>query len=263
MTDYPKHLYMIVFPNNSLLASQLEPEEFAKHYTVGTAKHYQSKVIFAELDINFRDPYFAIDKYLALTVPHEDGSPKKTKFIRSYAVLEHVDLKAIQKLYLVTAGGRALGIEPKAYTAINEPGFVRIYQEITPLQNLVGSNLDQRAFGKWITTETDSKGCPKICFTQIDLDVDEFLHDNADRTIITSPIPEHHPWRLYDCLRQLKADPAMKTKTISLGSALRHISYTKIHHGFWFADGKEFLFFPMPTQEELEENYYSWWREVK
>jgi len=262
MADYPKHLYMIVFPNNSLLASQLEPEEFAKHYTVGTAKHYQSKVIFAELDINFRDPYFAIDEYLELTVPHKDGNPKRTKFIASYAVLEHVDLQAIQKLYLVTAGGKALGIEHKPYEAINEPGYVRIYQEITPLQNLVGSNLDQRQFGKWITQETRSKGCPKICFTQIELDVDEFLQENINRTIITSPIPEHHPLRLYDCLRQLRADPNMKTKTISLASALRNISYTKIRHGFWFSDKEELLFFPMPTKEELEEKYFSWWREA-
>jgi len=263
MTDYEKHLYMIAFPKNALIASQLKPEDFAKHYTVGTAKHYQSKVIFAELDINFRDPYFAIDDYLAQTVPHEDGSPKKTKFISLYAVLEHVDLQAIQKLYLVTAGGKALGIDPKPYTAINEPGFVRIYQEVTPIYNLVGSNLDQRQFGRWITRETRSKGCPKICFTQIEFDVDEFLRENKDRTIIISPFPEHHPWRLYDCLRQLRADPQMKTKTISLGSLLREISYSKIRHGFWFADGENMLFFPMPTRDELEDKHYKWWREVK
>ena len=263
MADYPKHLYMIIFPNNALLASQLEPKDFAKHYAVGTAKHYQNKVIFAEIDINFRDPYFAIDEYLAQTVPHKDGSPKKTKFVAIYAVLEHIDLKAIQKLYLVTPSGKALDLEPGPYTAINEPGYVRIYQEITPLQNLIGSNLDQRQFGKWLTRETRSKGCPKICFTQIDFDVDGFLEENKDRTIITSPIPEHHPWRLYDCLRQLRANPEMKTKTISLGSLLRQLSYCKIRHGIWFVDGDELLFFPMPVCEDLEERYYGWWREVR
>ena len=92
MPEYQKHLYMIVFPINALVASQLEPDQFGKHYTTGSAKHYSGKVIFAEIDINYRHPHFEIEKYLDLTVAHEDGSPKKTKFIKSYNVLDNVDL---------------------------------------------------------------------------------------------------------------------------------------------------------------------------
>src|SRR5512135_2455019 len=110
MADYPKHLYMIVFPINALVASQLRPEDFAQHYAVGSAKHFRGKVIFAEVDVNFRHPYFEIDHYLSLTVPHPDGLPKKTKFISSYAVLEHVDLKSLRHLYLVTTNGKSLEI---------------------------------------------------------------------------------------------------------------------------------------------------------
>ncbi|NOY59874.1 MAG: hypothetical protein GXO75_13240 [Calditrichaeota bacterium] len=258
MTDIAKHLYMTVFPNNSLIASQLTPEAFAKHYILGSAKHYKGKMIFAEIDINFRDPYFAIDDYLAQTVAHEDGSPKKTKFIASYAVLEHVPLNVIKSLYLATASGLALKLTPKPYTAINEPGLIRIFQEITPLQNLVATNLDQRSFGKYITTGTRSKGAPKIAFTQIELDVDEFLAENKDRNFFASPIPGHHPYRLYECLLELHGNPHKKTKTISLGSLLADIPYTRIRHGFWFDDGKECLFFPMPSLEEMKDNYFRW-----
>lgn len=87
MAEYDKHLYMIVFPINALVASQLKPNEFAEHYTIGSAKHYKGKVIFAEVDINFRNPYFEIDHYLSLTVAHEDGRPKKTKFIDRKSVV--------------------------------------------------------------------------------------------------------------------------------------------------------------------------------
>jgi len=262
MPEYSKHIYMTLFPNNALIASQLTPEAFAKHYVLGSAKHYKGKVIFAEIDINFRDPYFAIDEYLEQTVPHEDGSPKKTKFIASYAVLEHVPLNVIQNLYLATASGKTLGLKSAPYTAINEPGLIRIYQEIAPLQNLVASNLDQRSFGKYITTGTRSKGAPKICFTQIELDIEEFLEMNKDRNLIISPIPGHHPYRLYECILELMKNPSKKTKTISLGSLLDEIPYTRIRHGFWFSDGEELLFFPLPSDDEMKDKYYTWWKDA-
>lgn len=263
MAEYEKHLYMIVFPINALVASQLKPKEFAEHYTVGSAKHYKGKVIFAEVDINFRNPYFDIEHYLSQTVPHPNGQPKKTKFVCSYAVLEHVDLSALRNLYLVTANGKSLELSPKPYTAINEPGLVRIYQEITPLSNLVATTIDQRSFGKYITSETRSKGAPKICFTQYDFNVAEFLEQNRNREIMYSPIPENNPARLYDYLLELKAEPSKKTKTISLSSSLVEASYSLIKHGIWFAEGSELLFYPMPSHDELENKYYDWWRFVR
>jgi len=263
MAEYGKHLYMIVFPINALVASQLSPQEFAEHYTVGSAKHYKGKVIFAEIDINFRNPYFEIDQYLALTVPHPDGKPKKTKFVCSYAVLEHVDLKALKNLYLVTANGKALELTTRPYTAVNEPGLVRIYQEITPLTNLVASTFDQRSFGKYITSETRSKGAPKICFTQYEFNVDEFLDKNRNREIMYSPIPETNPARIYDYLAELKRETTKKTKTISLSTTLLEASYALIRHGFWFAAGSDLLFYPMPSLNDLENRYYDWWRFVR
>jgi hypothetical protein len=263
MDKQEKHLYMIVFPVNALVASQLKPAEFAQHYTIGSAKHFRGKVIFVEVDINFRNPYFDIEKYLALTVPHSDGRPKKTKFISSYAVLEHIDLSHLKRLYLVTSNGKALEIEPKPYTATNEPGLVRIYQEVTPLSNLVASTLDQRAFGKYITSGTKSKGAPKICFTQYEFNVAEFLEKNKSREMMYSPIPETNPARLYEYLIELKAHPDKKTKTISLNTTLLETSYSLIRHGFWFVSATEFIFYPMPTLEDLENKYYDWWRFVR
>lgn len=263
MKEYPQNLYMIVFPINALVASQLNPYQFAEHYTIGSTKHYRGKVIFAEIDIKFRDQYFDIDYYLSQTVPHENGQPKKTKFISSYAVLEHVDLKAIKHLYLVTPNGKALQIDPAEYTAKNDPGMVRVYQEITPLTNLVASTLDQRSFGKYITKETRSKGCPKLFFTQYELNVTEFLKYNQNRDLMHSPIPDSNPQRLFDYLLELKENPEKKTKTISLSSTLLEASYLLIRHGFWFADGEELVFFPMPTLKQLENEYYDWWKHVR
>ena len=263
MPDYQKHLYMIVFPINALVASQLRAEDFAHHYTIGSARHFQGKVIFAELDVSFRDPYFHIEKYLELTVQHTDGSPKRTKFISSYAVLEHVPLPAIHKLYLVTTNGFALELLPGEYRTTNEQGFIHIYQEVAPLSNLVASRYDQIAFGRYITIESLAKGAPSVCFTQIDLNIEEFLEESKKRDIISSPIPENNPYRLLDCLLELKADQSKKVKTISLSSVLYSISYRILRHGFWFFDqAGNMLFFPMPDMHDLETKYWHWWKQV-
>ena len=68
MPEYEKHLYMILFPINALVASQLDPDKFGEHYTTGSAKHFSGKVIFAEVDINYRHDDLNIEKYLEQTV---------------------------------------------------------------------------------------------------------------------------------------------------------------------------------------------------
>jgi hypothetical protein len=264
MAEHPKHLYMIVYPINALVSSQLNPERFGEHYILGGAKHFDGKMVFVELDIEFRDPYFDIDHYLALTVPHPDGMPKRTKFISSYGVLEHVDLKALKNLYLVLPNGKSLPLTRTPYTTENQPGLVRVYQEITPLTNLVASTLDQRSFAKWITRDTRSKGCPKILFTQYTFDVEQFLAHHIDRqkAIVTSPFPNTNATRLFDFLTELKSQPDKRTKTISLASAFGEASFAMIRHGFWFASGDELAFYPMPSLAELNDKYYYWWKYV-
>lgn len=262
MAEYQKHLYMVVFPINALVASQLEPEKFGEHYIHGSAKHFHGKMVFVEVAIDFRDPYFDIDHYLAATVSHPDGGPKRTKFISSYGVLEHVDLKSLQNMYLVQPNGKTLPLEQRPYTAENKPGLVRVYQEITPLTNLVASTLDQRAFAKYITSETKSKGCPRIVFTQYTFEVDSFLSHNLNREILSSPFPDTNAVRLHEYLKELKESPGKKTKTISLASTFGEASYSLIRHGFWIASGNEMAFYPMPSPEELNDKYYYWWKYV-
>src|SRR5512137_2121011 len=120
MSEFQKHLYLILHPNEALVASQLSPEEFGSHYSIGSPRHFTGKVIFAEVDINFRTEFLRIDDYLAQVKPHADGSPKRTKFVKSYRVLEHIDLAALKKLYLVTTDGAVLGLDASEEPA--DPG---------------------------------------------------------------------------------------------------------------------------------------------
>ncbi len=263
MTELKKYLYLILYPNEALVASQLSPNEFGKHYAIGSPKHFSGKVVFAEIDINFRNNYFDIDGYLKQTDSGIPGVPKKTKFIKSYRVLEHVDLNAVLDLHLVTVDGYVLTLEKsKDFSLFHQPKHIRIYQEICPLKLLVASNLAPTQFAEYITKETVSKGAPKIFFTQYNVNPEDVFKEKKSGPLVSSPLPNINPTNLKAALMELAGDPTKKTKTISLNEIFDQISYSKIKHGFWLADDKDILFFQIPDETELEEKNYKWWRSV-
>jgi len=260
MSEFQKHLYMVLYPNEALIASELSPAEFGMHYAVGSPRHFMGKTVFAEIDIHFRHDYFHIDQILMESKSEIPGQPKKTKFISSYRVLEHMDLKAIQELFLVTVDGQVLGIKPKAEYDLKhlDDERIRLYQEICPIHLLVGANLNPPDFGKYVVSEFTSKGAPKLFFTKMDIDVKHILEEN----IIVSPVTNVNPGHLKDCLQELKDKPDKKTKTISLASSFFNMSYAKIRQGFWIVEEDNFLYFPFPSPEELEEKNYEFYRSV-
>jgi hypothetical protein len=262
LSEFQKHLYLILYPNEALVASQLSPDEFGKHYCVGSARHFYGKVIFAEVDIHYRHEYLNIDNYLPQAESGIPGRPKRTKFVKSYRVLEHIDLQALRQLFLVTTDGAVLGLDRSEEPTTYSLAGVRLYQEICPLRLLVASTLDPRRFGLYITSETWSKGAPKIFFTQYDIDVEAVVGDNQVAAFNMGPLPKVNPTNLPTALKELQADPDKKTKTVSLNPNIDIMSYKTIKRGFWFTDGKSTLFYRMPGMDELREKHNSWWRHL-
>ena len=80
---YETHLYQIVYPNQGLVASHLSAVDFARHYLIGSVRHYNGKLVFAEIDPKFRHPFFDIDgawttfrqRRLKVLVAHVDDEP--------------------------------------------------------------------------------------------------------------------------------------------------------------------------------------------
>jgi len=79
--------------------------------SASSARYFEGKLVFVELDPEFRHPYFDVESAYAQLKPHEDGSPKATKFISSYRVLEHVD-SGDGKLYICDASGGYVALAP-------------------------------------------------------------------------------------------------------------------------------------------------------
>lgn len=247
------HLYMSLVPE-ALIASMLSPEEFGVYYAVGTKKKARGRAIFCELDPDFRHDFFRIEEGIDRCVPHEDGTPKASIYISVYRVLEHVDLDAILKLYLVTQDGRVLALDPdKAYP--DDPDSLHLYQEIAPVNPLVVSTLDPvELHDLIIVNPTSLLTLPAICFAKLRLG--ELAEDPAFGVV--GDLPYSNIDHLRECLLELRGK-AINTKMVDRIHSPT-VPYRTIKRGIFMGNKEKLICFPMPSQEELRTNHYNWWR---
>ena len=241
-----------MWPNYALVASNLPPEEFGRHYTVGSSRYYHGQVIFAQIQDEYRHEFFPIDRLLEEVVPNAAGRPKRTKFIATYRVLEHIALTAFMDLFVTSVAGKVLRLKQAPYERKHKAGFIRTYQEICPFSTIVLSHMTPPEFGRYITDPTQPKSAPKVMFTQIDFNIDGFLAQLESNPFHTSPIPNVHPHKLRDQILEIKGNPNKKIKGISLDSVLGKISFMKLRTGFWIASHASDIFYPIPNNEALK-----------
>jgi len=260
--EFQNHLYMILFPNTALVGSQLAPADFGKHFTSGSSKYYAGRLIFAEIDPQYRHNYFDLDATFGKLQPHDDGRPKATKYVSTYRVLEHVDFDAILNLYITTTDGATLELTPGEYEARHQGGFVRVFSEISPIAMLVLSDYNFMEFSKTITSPKSFVGAPKMFYTQIELDIREFLEDIEANPLMPPPIPDLHPAILRDSIREIQRYKDKHTKGLSLANPLGLISFRRLRHGFMFASQERNKFFPLPTAAEIERRNHRFWKSM-
>lgn len=257
-----RHLYCILYPINALVGSQLDPAAFARHFNAGSSKYYSGKLLFADVDIGYRNPFLPIDRVLPQVVPHEDGRPKATKYIATYRVLEHIDFDALGSLHISTPEGYVLSLEPAPYQAQHQPGLVRVFAEICPISMLVLSDYNFIEFASYITNPDNPVGAPKMFYTQIELDIEEYLKELEANPLAPSPIPEVHPSLLRDGILEIQRVKTKHTKGLSMVNPLWKISYRRIRHGFMFASQEKVKFYPMPAHDQIEQINYRFWKNM-
>ena len=251
-----------MWPNYALVASNLPPEEFGKHYTVGSSRYYHGQVIFAQVQDDYRHDYFQIDELLKDVVPNQAGRPKRTKFISCYRVLEHIDLSAFMDLYVTSVSGQVLRLQQAPYERTHQPGFIRTYQEICPFSAIVMSHMSPPDFGEYITDLSLPKSAPEVMFTQIDFVIEDFLTQLESNPFHTSPIPNVHPHKLKEQIIELQSKPEKSTKAISLDSVLGKISFLQLRTGFWIAAQEREIFYPIPDRATLENEHPNFYRSL-
>lgn len=247
------HLYMSLMPE-ALIASMLGPEEFGDYYAVGSHKKLHGQAMFAELDVEFRHPFFRIDEGLERCVPHEDGAPKKSVYISAYRVLEHISLDVIKKFYLVTAYGQVLGLE-RSPDLVPGPEGMHLYQEIAPLQPLVASTLNPLDFYAFITQNPTSLiHLPAISF--VELQLGQLARDPEFGEV--QDLPYQYINHLRECLLELRTKQ-IQTKMVNRVQPIE-FPYRVIANGIFIGNQKELAYYPLPSREELRSKHYRWWR---
>lgn len=247
------HLYFSLIPE-ALIVSQLPPEDFGTYYSVGSAKKSRGQAMFFEVDLSFRNDYFNLAQALERCVPHEDGRPKSSIYVAVYRVLEHLDLSALQNLYLTTMDGRTLVLSPS--TDIPDGSDqLHLYQEIVPVTPLVVSRLAPLDFYELIVrTPASLITVPAISFTELELGE---LAEDPEMGIMDN-LPYGNSDHLRQCLTEVKTK-YVSTKMVDRISS-PSVQYRTIKNGFFIGNRSQLRYYPMPSQEELRAENYRWFR---
>lgn len=248
-----RYLYLSLLPE-ALIASMLPPEEFGKYLAVGTKKRTRGQAMFFEVNPDFKSEYLNLQDVEKLCKPHDDGTPKRSKYFSIYRVLEHIPLNMLKNLYLSTDDGRVLELKQSEYTPRNDTKL-RLYQQLCPVNPRIASSLNPQEFIKFITNTSNPVSVPKIVFVQLGLN--NLSTDPVNGSDENLPFPNIQ--HLRDCLTELKVSPDKPTKTV-IRFMQGDLLYRTVKNGFYVGDQDNFIFYQFPSIEELENEYYSWWR---
>jgi hypothetical protein len=245
------HLYMIGSRFEALIASHLEAEEFGVYMAVGTKKLASGRVIFFEIDPGLTADHFKIDHLEERCAPHADGSPKRSKYISTYRVLEFLPLSSFRKLYLTTPDGRVLALDPAPYDATAEQPGPAMYQELCPLIPLVVSRLPPAKFCRFMTDPKNPVSAPRLFFADLKIDRDQ-------RGRLKGDLPYTDRLHIEECLRELDAEGGKNTKTVSRTPRTQGF-FRVLRRGFFLGDQDGLLFYRFPSEDDLEIQHRSWW----
>jgi len=247
------NLYLSITPE-ALIASMLSPVEFGRYFAVGTKKRTRGQAMFFKLKRDFQSDYFRMDEIEKRCVPNEDGSPKRSKYIAIYRVLEHVPMEAIENLYIVTDDGRVLELKKEEYLD-TENDALHLYQQLGPVKPLVASSLNPPDFCKYLTNTEHPVSVPKLAFVELVLNG---LANDPENAALDN-IPYQNIDHMRGCLINLQKKPSKPNKTV-VRSTQKDILYRTCKNGFFIGDHKTMYYYPMPSKDKLEGEYYAWWK---
>jgi hypothetical protein len=253
MSDY--HLYLSLIPE-ALIASMLEPKEFGSYYAVGKNVRVFGDAIFFEVDPAFRSADFPFHLADERCVTQPNGEPKSSVYLGIHNVLAQVPVSALGNLYLVTDDGRTLELHRAPYTPDTEHPL-HLYQEFCPVTPLVASRLEPQAFCHSITDPARPVQVPRIVFSELELGELSFNPESGNADNLPYPAIRH----LRDVLMDFSANT--KDSKLVLKSVKQGVLYRTVRNGFFVGDHQEFAFYRFPSRQELESEYYDWWRSAQ
>lgn len=248
-------VYLSILPE-ALIASMLPPMEFGEYMAVGSKKRTRGQAIFFEIDQDIARNILPTEYISRRCIRKPDGTPKNSVYLTIYRALEHLPLKALKDLFLVTDDGRVLNLKKGVYDVKAEKSKqLHLYQELCPVTPVIASSLAPSIFAKQMTSEKEQVFLPKLMF--VELLLDQLADDPVRGSAQNLPYPEIG--HLRDCLILLKNEEGKSRKTVQRtfnGTLL----YRTCSNGFFVASKDELLYYPYPTMQQMEEQNYDFWR---
>lgn len=248
------HFYLSLMPE-ALIASMLPPEDFGNYYALGSQKKSRGQAIFFEVDPD--KAANAIDQSEAKKrcVPHEDGQPRRSSYLKIYRVLESIPVEALTRLHLTTDDGRTLSLQAEDPPIEEEDRLLHLYQEICPVTPRVVSKLSPVNFCRSLTNGEGPIQVPRIVFAEMKLEA--LAHDPDAQEI--GNLPYLNIEHLRDCLKELRNAYSKPNKTV-IRVMKQDVLFRTIRGGFFLGDADLVRYFPLPSIGELETVHYAWWR---
>jgi hypothetical protein len=247
------HLYLMCFRTEAIVASHLPPSQFGNYMAIGSTKRTFGYVAFLEMDPSLRIPELHLRDVEMQCIPHKDGSPRKSKYMSVYRVLEHLPLGAIGDLYLTSRDGKVMGVSGhQAEAGVPDSGKMYMYAELCPATPLVVTGLEPVQFAAYMTTPGNLVSVPKILFADIKIDRDRLGH-------LADYLPYPDPVHIEDCLNELESADSKQTKTVDRHPPLQGF-YNSIATGFYLGDASVTRHYAFPDAETLERDHREWWR---
>lgn len=247
------HYYLTVFPNELLVASMLEPDQFGAYLATSIKTGSHEQLIFVELTGEFGND-FDWDYAREQTVPHENGDPKNSVYLAVYRVLERIPLNKLGTLYMTTPDGRTLGLQQSPFPDRTKPAPYYIYQDLCPVHPLVISALPLKEFGEYMVSDEFKSNLPVLCYC----DLKVVTMDDSGHTGNVGPIYDHKYGHLQRCIEAVTVR-GKKTKIMERTFAGR-FTYQSVQSGFAFVARGEKIWYAMPGRDELAELNYDWAR---
>lgn len=248
------YYYVVFYPIEAMIASELEPKEFGMYMARGSKKGSAERLMFAQVKEGCSDAFdweFAQKNCVA----HDSGEPKHSLYLSIYRVIEQIPLEAYMDVYLTNQDGTTLALKAKKYQAPSEWRGYALYKEHCPVHPFIASSLKPKELADYILDDSEKKiTVPAIIFSEIrSIDLDE-----KENTGNIGSMFERDLEHLKDCIEEVQTQKKV-TKTIDRSFDSK-FTYQIIGEGIYIAKGDGILFYPMPSLEELKAIDYDWGR---
>ncbi|MBN2222022.1 MAG: hypothetical protein JW708_07385 [Vallitaleaceae bacterium] len=247
------YYYMTLFPTESLIASNLDPEKFGAYMATGSKSGSHEQLIFAEVVTEFGSD-FDWDYARIHTVPNQNEKLKNSAYLSIYRVLERMDLNCLGNLYLVTSDGLTLTLEKGEFPSDSDTEPYYLYQDLCPVTPLVVSSLPPMEYGKYMVSDSIKISLPAICYCDLKvIDINHPVHTGNIGSMY-----DHNLNHLNECIKVI-TEKGKKTKMLERTFAGR-FTYQIVRSGFAIVNSSARIWYNMPSPESLVERNYDWAR---